>query len=79
MTLVFDAAGAGGSAGCNTYGGPFQYENNTLTFGALVTTLIACEPDIMTQETAYLDALRTATTPPEPRPVADVNVRAMLD
>ena len=62
VTLTFSGTGAGGNAGCNTYGGDFQYDNNTLAFGQMITTMMACEEGVMQQETAYLNALATATT-----------------
>jgi len=63
VTATFSEQGIGGSAGCNTYGGPFQYNAGTITFGALISTLIACEPlEVTTQEAAYLAALGSATS-----------------
>ena len=62
VTLTFADTGAGGSAGCNSYGGGFQVNNNAILFGQMVTTLMACDQPIMDQETAYLDALAKATT-----------------
>ncbi len=61
VTLMFSATGAGGSTGCNQYTTTFQFENNSLTFGPIISTKIACEQAIMDQETAYLNALATAT------------------
>ena len=61
ITLTFSAEGIGGSAGCNSYFGAFQYDVGTITFTDIGSTLIACEQPIMDQETAYLEALRTAT------------------
>jgi heat shock protein HslJ len=61
ITLQFTGQGVGGNTGCNTYGGNFEFSNDTLTIGQLVTTLVACEEPIMAQERAYLDALQTAT------------------
>jgi len=54
--------GVSGSAGCNSYGGAFQYNAGTLTFTNLVTTLMACEESVNAQETAYMGALMAATS-----------------
>lgn len=63
VTLAFSEQGVGGSAGCNTFGGSFTYDNSTLTFSPLVSTLIACaDPAIGQQETAFLTALQGATS-----------------
>jgi heat shock protein HslJ len=62
ITLTFDVNGVTGSSGCNSYGGAFAYNAGSLTFTNIVSTLIACEEAIATQEAAYLAALTTATT-----------------
>lgn len=61
VTLQFGADGqAGGSSGCNTFGGPFTVENGTLNFGDVVSTLMACDDQaVMEQETAFLSTLAT--------------------
>jgi heat shock protein HslJ len=63
VTAVFAGEGVSGSAGCNTYSGPFAYSQNNITFGAMVSTLLACESqEVSTQEAAYLAALPSATS-----------------
>ncbi len=62
VTLVFSQTGVTGDAGCNSFGGDFQFENNSIRFGQLVHTLMACEEAVNTQEAAFLDALSKATT-----------------
>lgn len=63
ITLAFDAQGtAAGTAGCNLYTGPYTAEGQNLTFGKLVSTMKACAPALMEQETAYLKALDAAST-----------------
>lgn len=47
---------AGGTTGCNGYGGPATLGDATLTFGPLVSTKMAC-PDAMELETRFLAAL----------------------
>ncbi len=58
VTLMLDAATsrASGGSGCNRFTGPYQTRNNTLTFGALAGTRIAC-PSGMDVESAFLKAL----------------------
>lgn len=62
VTLNFTADGVNGTAGCNQYSGPFEFSDNTITFGDLITTRMACPEDVMGQENAYLSALLAATT-----------------
>lgn len=58
ITLGLDGkGGVAGSAGCNSYSGSYTIDGETLTFGPLVTTRMACPEAIMQQETAYLSAL----------------------
>jgi heat shock protein HslJ len=64
LTAVFGTNGqVSGSGGCNTFTGPYQVSGSSLTIGTLATTIRACEPaEIMTQEQAYLAALRATRT-----------------
>lgn len=62
ITAIFSETGVGGSSGCNTYGGGFLYNSGALTFNQLISTLMACAENIMAQETAYINALTTATS-----------------
>jgi heat shock protein HslJ len=48
---------AGGDASCNTYGGSYTIKGSGLTFGPMMSTMMACEPVIMDQEQAYLKVL----------------------
>jgi heat shock protein HslJ len=58
-TLSFDENGqAGGNASCNQFGGSYEAKDGKLTFGPLVSTLMACAtPGAMEQEAAYMAAL----------------------
>ena len=60
--MAFSADGtAGGDTGCNSYGGDYTVEGDTLSFGEMVSTLMACEDQaVMAQEQAYLAALQSA-------------------
>ena len=62
VTLIFTDKGVSGSAGCNSFGGSFQYQTNTISFSQLIHTLIACDQPINDQENAFLDALMKAQT-----------------
>ncbi len=63
INLIFTPDGISGSAGCNSYFGQFHYDINILSFSNLGSTLIACtDPAVTTQETDYLNALRSATS-----------------
>jgi heat shock protein HslJ len=62
-TLEFREDGsAGGMSGCNSYNGTYTVDGNTITFGPLISTKMACEQPQMTMETAYLAALQGATS-----------------
>ena len=62
ITLEFSAEGqAGGSAGCNTYGGSYEVQGDQVVFGEMVSTLMACaDQAMMEQEMVYLAALQSA-------------------
>jgi heat shock protein HslJ len=62
ITAIFSETGVGGSAGCNSYGGAFLYNSGALTVSGIVSTLMACAENVMAQETAYVNALTTATS-----------------
>jgi heat shock protein HslJ len=61
VTLEFQTDGqAGGSAGCNSYGGGYQVQGDTLSFDQLNSTLMACVDEaMMQQETEYFQALQS--------------------
>ena len=62
ITLEFGADGqAGGSGGCNSYGGEYQVQDHTLSFSQINSTLMACADErVMQQEQRYFQALETA-------------------
>lgn len=62
VTLEFDATGqVGGNAGCNTFGGSYTVDGETIELGEIFSTLMACaEMNVMELEQRYLDALNTA-------------------
>ena len=60
ITLAFQDGQAGGSAGCNSYGGAYQVAGDNIAFDSLVSTLMACTepPGVMEQEAAFLQFLQ---------------------
>lgn len=62
-TITFAADGrVAGSGGCNRFFGGYTLDGNALTFDALGSTEMACEPEILAQETAILTLLGTVTS-----------------
>jgi heat shock protein HslJ len=58
ITAVFDETGKiSGSSGCNSYTASYHVSGSRLTIDQTVSTMMACEPRLMQQETAYLMAL----------------------
>jgi len=63
VTAIFDEDGTlSGSGGCNAYTGSWETDENSIKIGPLASTAMACEPDLMDQETRYLAALQEADT-----------------
>ncbi len=62
VTLQFDADGqAGGNTGCNSFGGNYTVNGDSLTFSKIISTLVACaDANVMSQEQQYVDALNGA-------------------
>jgi heat shock protein HslJ len=62
ITLWLDADGrATGRGGCNSYGGAYTLGGNTLGFGPMAATKMACAAPLMDQEQRYFDALARVT------------------
>ncbi|HEY9444599.1 MAG TPA: META domain-containing protein [Gemmatimonadales bacterium] len=60
-TLEFPTEGqAAGSASCNRFTAPVTVAGDSVTFGPLAVTRMACPEAVMSQESAYLDALGKA-------------------
>jgi heat shock protein HslJ len=64
LRLEQEESRAGGSTGCNSYGGAYTLTGDALAFDALFMTEMACmEPvGIMEQEAVYLQALDQVTS-----------------
>ena len=62
ITATFDKGRVAGSAGCNSYSGTYTLNNGSLGVKKdIITTRMACAPDIMQQEQKFLDALAATT------------------
>ncbi len=62
MIAFTDDGRVAGSGGCNRFFGGYTLDGNALTFDALGSTEMACEPEIMAQETAMLTLLGAVTS-----------------
>jgi len=64
VTAIFEEGKVTGSAGCNTYNGTYTVtvgaNEDEIAIGPLATTRMACQQNIMDQETRYLGALEAA-------------------
>jgi putative lipoprotein len=59
---MLTAGQAGGTGGCNSYGGPYQVEAGTISFDQIIRTEIACADERITeQEQRYFEALESAS------------------
>ncbi len=57
-TLAFDTERISGSGTCNSFGGDYTISGSKLTFGPIMSTMMACmENGLMEQESAYFQAL----------------------
>lgn len=60
-TIDFVDGRVSASAGCNGLGGEYTVVGGTLTFGEFMSTLMACEDDIMQKEQALNSVLANTT------------------
>ncbi len=56
-TAQFEDGSVGGNSGCNGYNGSYQIDGKKISFGPMMSTLMACPPPMMEQETGYMAAL----------------------
>jgi uncharacterized lipoprotein YbaY len=49
-TLAFEAERVSGNSGCNGFGGAYQANTETISFGPLISTLIACSDEKLTRQ-----------------------------
>lgn len=57
VTVVFTDDGVSGYAGCNRFSGTFTYDDGTLSFGPLASTMRACADEAMALEREVLRRL----------------------
>jgi heat shock protein HslJ len=63
LTADFTAKEVQGESGCNTFGGSYEINGQTIKLGPLRSTLKACtDPALQTQEQQYTAALEMSTT-----------------
>ncbi|MFO1539083.1 MAG: META domain-containing protein [Chloroflexota bacterium] len=63
IDATFAADGSlSGSAGCNRFMGSYTLDGATIAIAPLATTRMACDPDTMAREAAFLDLLQAAST-----------------
>jgi putative lipoprotein len=63
VTIQFLADGkVAGSGGCNRYSGKASLKGALITFTPMASTMMACAPALMDQETRFFDALTKADT-----------------
>jgi heat shock protein HslJ len=61
--LTFNEDGTvAGNSGCNGFGGNYTVEADQVTFSEIVSTLIACEEPLMSQEEAVLKVMADSAT-----------------
>lgn len=61
-TLSFLGDGrVAGTGGCNRYNGPVEVKEQSIHFGSLAVTMMACSPAVMHQEERFFAALTAVT------------------
>jgi heat shock protein HslJ len=55
--LHFEDGSVGGLGGCNRFGGKYEQSGDKLSFSPLMSTRMACRPDLMKKEQAFFDML----------------------
>ena len=62
-SLTFGTDGTiGGNMGCNSFGGDYKVDGETITFGQVASTLMACDEQIMQQESAVFNMFANTAT-----------------
>ena len=62
VTIAFAEDEVHGTGPCNDYGGPFELDGETISFGPIVSTMMSCGADIDAAETDYLTGLEAVAT-----------------
>ncbi len=61
VDLQFQDGEIRGKAACNSYGGSYEADDGSISFGEMMQTAMGCEEDVLALESAYLDALGAST------------------
>jgi heat shock protein HslJ len=62
ITITFEDGQASGRAACNSYGGAYDADDGgSLSFEGFAVTEMACDPELMALESAYLQKLADVT------------------
>jgi heat shock protein HslJ len=62
ITITFEDGQASGQAACNSYGGAYDAgDDGALSFEGFAVTEMACEPELIALESAYLQKLADVT------------------
>ena len=59
--IQFKESDVAGQGGCNRFGGRYTFDGNAFTIGPLVSTRMACEPEVMDAEQAWFRMLERVT------------------
>ena len=59
--IQFKESDVAGQGGCNRFGGRYTFDGNALKIGPLVSTRMACEPQVMDAEQAWFRLLESAS------------------
>ncbi len=62
ITLAFEGGRASGSGGCNRFTGSYEEDGESVSFGQLASTRMACLDEVMSAETAYFAALESVSS-----------------
>jgi len=58
----FEDGSMSGNSGCNGYNGPYLVDGKNISFGPMMSTMMACQPPMMEQETGYMSAIGMVDT-----------------
>jgi heat shock protein HslJ len=59
--IQFKETDVAGQGGCNRFGGRYTFDGHALKIGPLASTRMACEPEVMNAEQAWLQMLERVT------------------
>ena len=59
--IQFKESDVAGQGGCNRFGGRYTFDGHALKIGPLISTRMACEPEVMDAEQAWFQSLESAS------------------